>query len=216
MILAFLPAQTAEILEIIATVTFVIYLVLQILHSRYMWYLYIPSCICAAINFFNSATWAFAALNLYYIAMGFVGIINWRKDNDAQVEGSTIPLHKLGWKTLNVSIVICIAGIPALYFLLRWLDDPNPLLDSITTVLSVVGTWWLTRSYIVQWFVWITADIFAIWMNVNLGNKWFVLQFVLCIVSSVIGLIHWHRKGEYVDAEVRGPEYTLKKGKKAS
>lgn len=217
MILAFLPAQTAEILEIVATVTFVIYLILQIFHSRYMWYLYIPSCICAALNFFNSGTWAFAALNLYYIAMGVVGIIQWKKDKDSQqVEGSTIPLHKLGWNTLNISVVISIVGIPALYFLLRWLNDPNPLLDSITTVLSVIGTWWLTRSYIVQWFVWITADIFAIWMNVNLGNKWFVLQFVLCIVSSIIGLYMWHRKGEYIDAHVRGPEYPLKKGKKTT
>lgn len=215
MILAFLPPQTAEILEIVATATFVIYLILQIFHSRYMWYLYIPSCICAAINFFNSATWAFAALNIYYIAMGVVGIINWRKDKDAQVEGSTIPLHKLGWNTLNISIVISIVGVPALYFLLRWLNDPNPLLDSITTVLSVIGTWWLTRSYIVQWFVWITADVFAIWMNVNLGNKWFVLQFILCIVSSIIGLYMWHRRGEYVDAHVRGPEYKLKKRKES-
>lgn len=200
MILAFLSAQTAEVLEIIATVTFVAYLVLQILHSKYMWFLYIPSCVCAALNFFNSATWAFAALNIYYVTMGFVGIMHWRRDSAKVQEApdGAIILNHLPRKILIISAVITAVGIPALYFLLRALADPNPLLDSITTTLSIIGTWWLTRSYIQQWWIWIVADLFAIWMNVNLGNKWFVLQFFLCIISSFIGLWNWNRKGHYV------------------
>ncbi len=198
MILTFLPQQIADILEIVATLTFVAYLVLQIMHSKWMWYLYIPSCICAALNFFNSATWAFAALNVYYIVMGFVGIYNWKKDSAAANETTSgIILNRLPRKTLLVSIAMVAAGIPALYFLLQALNDPNPFLDAITTALSIIGTWWLTKSYIQQWWIWIVADVFAIWMNVNLDNKWFVVQFVLCIISSFIGLWNWNRQGTY-------------------
>jgi nicotinamide mononucleotide transporter len=198
MILAFLPQQIADVLEIVATVTFVAYLVLQIMHSKWMWYLYIPSCICAALNFFNSATWAFAALNVYYIVMGFVGIYNWKKDSAAANEATSgIILNRLPRKTLLVSVAMVAAGIPALYFLLQALNDPNPFLDAITTALSIIGTWWLTKSYIQQWWIWIVADVFAIWMNVNLDNKWFVVQFVLCIISSFIGLWNWNRQGTY-------------------
>jgi nicotinamide mononucleotide transporter len=198
MILAFLPQQIADVLEIVATLTFVAYLVLQIMHSKWMWYLYIPSCICAALNFFNSATWAFAALNVYYIVMGFVGIYNWKKDSAAANEATSgIILNRLPRKTLLVSIAMVAAGIPALYFLLQALNDPNPFLDAITTALSIIGTWWLTKSYIQQWWIWIVADVFAIWMNVNLDNKWFVVQFVLCIISSFIGLWNWNRQGTY-------------------
>ena len=198
MILTFLPQQIADILEIVATLTFIAYLVLQIMHSKWMWYLYIPSCICAALNFFNSATWAFAALNVYYIVMGFVGIYNWKKDSAAANEATSgIILNRLPRKTLLVSIAMVAAGIPALYFLLQALNDPNPFLDAITTALSIIGTWWLTKSYIQQWWIWIVADVFAIWMNVNLDNKWFVVQFVLCIISSFIGLWNWNRQGTY-------------------
>ncbi|MBQ9310502.1 MAG: nicotinamide mononucleotide transporter [Bacteroidales bacterium] len=205
MILTFLTPQAADILEIVATLTFVCYLVLQIMHSKWMWYLYIPSCICAALNFFNSATWAFAALNVYYIVMGFVGIHSWRKDEALKKEGKTeedgsvILLNHLPRKTLIVSTVMVLAGIPALFFLLKALDDPNPFLDAITTALSIIGTWWLTRSYIQQWWIWIVADLFAIWMNVNLDNKWFVVQFILCIISSFIGLWNWKRQGRYIN-----------------
>jgi len=201
MILTFLPQQIADILEIVATVTFVLYLVLQIMHSKWMWYLYIPSCICAALNFFNSATWAFAALNVYYIVMGFVGIYNWKKDsaNANSEAASGIILNRLPKKTFIISVAMVVLGIPALYFLLQALNDPNPFLDAITTALSIVGTWWLTKSYIQQWWIWIVADVFAIWMNVNLDNNWFVIQFVLCIISSFIGLWNWKKNGKYLE-----------------
>lgn len=200
MILTFLSPQVADILEIIATSTFVVYLILQIMHSKWMWYLYIPSCICAALNFFNSATWAFAALNIYYICMGVVGITSWRRDAAANSDNTkSILLNRIPRKVLLISIAFTLAGIPALYFLLQALDDPNALLDAVTTTLSIIGTWWLTRSYLQQWWIWIVADIFAIWMNVNLDNKWFVGQFILCIISSFVGLWNWSRKGKYIN-----------------
>ncbi len=200
MILAFLPQATAEILEIIATVTFIIYLVLQVYHSRYMWLLYIPSCVCAALNFFNSATWAFAALNIYYVVMGVVGIVRWKRDREKyEGHGKAFLLHRLPLKVVIISAAAVVVLCPALYFLLKVLADPNPFLDAITTTLSIIGTVWLTRSYIQQWWIWIVADIFAIWMNVNLGNTWFVIQFAFCIASSFLGLYNWNRRAQYVD-----------------
>ena len=196
----FLSPQIAGILDIVATSLFVICLVLQILHHKFMWYVYIPSCIAAAITFFDSATWAFAALNVYYIVMGFVGIFNWRRDAAAASEHKGfIILGKLTPKVIRISLAITVIGIPALYFILGALDDPNPFLDSITTVMSIVGTWWLTRSIIYQWWIWIFADVFAIWMNINLDKSAFVIQFVLCILSSFIGLYTWSKRGKYIE-----------------
>ena len=104
-----------------------------------MWYVYIPSCLAAAITFFDSATWAFAALNVYYIVMGFVGIFNWRKDAaSAEEHKGFIILNKMSPRILKISIAIAVIGIPALYFILGALDDPNPFLDAFTTVLSII------------------------------------------------------------------------------
>lgn len=195
----FLSPQIAGILDIVATSLFVIYLVLQILHHKFMWYVYIPSCLAAAVTFFDSATWAFAALNVYYIVMGFVGIINWRKDAaSAEEHKGFILLNKMSPKVLKISIAIAVIGIPALYFILDALDDPNPFLDAFTTVLSIIGTWWLTRSIIYQWWIWIIADVFAIWMNINLDKSAFVIQFILCILSSFLGLYIWNKRGKYI------------------
>ena len=195
----FLTPQLAGIFDIVATSLFVIYLVLQVFHHKFMWYVYIPSCVAAAITFFDSATWAFAGLNIYYVIMGFVGIYNWRRDAaSAEEHKGAIILNRLTKKTAIISIALTVVCIPALYFVLLALDDPNPFLDSITTVLSIIGTWWLTKSIIYQWWIWIVADVFAIWMNINLDKSAFVIQFVLCIISSFIGLWMWSRKGKYL------------------
>ena len=203
----FLTDLGAEIISYTSSVLFVIYLVLQIFKHKAMWNVYIPSCFAAIITFLDSATWAFAALNVYYVAMGIVGIKNYRNiaSSAENQDPNRILLNRLPKRDIFIAIGLTLAGIPALYFLLTYLHDHTPLLDAIVTTLSIIGTWWLTKSYIQQWWLWIIADVFAIWMNlilVNLGYKDklpFIVMFVFCIISSIIGLIIWSRKGHYVE-----------------
>ena len=201
----FLTDLGAQILSYTSSALFVVYLVLQIFKHKAMWNVYIPSCFAAIITFLDSATWAFAALNVYYVAMGIVGIRNYRNiaASAKNEDPNRILLNRLKKKDLFIAICLTIAGIPALYFLLTYLQDHTPLLDAIVTTLSIIGTWWLTKSYIQQWWLWIIADVFAIWMNlilVDLGYKDklpFIVMFVFCIISSFIGLYMWNRKGVY-------------------
>ena len=202
----FLTDLGAGILSYISTSLFVVYLILQIFKHRAMWNVYIPSCVTAVITFLDSSTWAFAALNVYYVVMGAVGIMNYRSvaASASKEESNGILLNKLTRKDLFIAIGIVIAGIPLLYFLLGFLKDHTPLLDAIVTTLSIIGTWWLTKSYIQQWWLWIIADVFAIWMNIRLvqlgytDKKPFIVMFVFCIISSFIGLWLWNKKGVYV------------------
>lgn len=202
----FLTDTGAEILSYISTSLFLVYLVLQVLKHKAMWNIYIPSCLAAIVTFLDSCTWAFAALNVYYVIMGAIGIRNYKFISTSAKEEDTksILLRKLTRRDLVIAIAITIIGIPALYFLLDVLNDHTPLLDSVVTALSIIGTWWLTKSYIQQWWLWIVADIFAIWMNiilVDLGytdKKPFIIMFVFCIISSIVGLITWSRRGKYV------------------
>lgn len=206
----FLTDLGAQILSYTSTVLFLVYLVLQIMKHKAMWNIYIPSCFAAIITFLDSNTWAFAALNVYYVVMGAVGIMNYRNiANSAEAKeadtSGKILLKKLPKRDIFIAVAITVLGIPALYFILSACNDHTPLLDAVVTTLSIIGTWWLTKSYIQQWWLWIVADVFAIWMNiilVNLGytdKKPFIIMFVFCIISSVIGLITWGKKGKYVD-----------------
>ncbi|MBO4428013.1 MAG: nicotinamide mononucleotide transporter [Bacteroidales bacterium] len=202
----FLSDLGAEILSYTSTVLFVVYLFLQVIKHRAMWNVYIPSCLAAVVTFLDSNTWAFAALNVYYVIMGAIGIRNYRYVAETAGEDTSgkILLKKLPFRDVLIALGLTIVGIPALYFLLDFLKDHTPLLDSVVTTLSIIGTWWLTKSYIQQWWLWIIADVFAIWMNlilVDLGYKDklpFIVMFVFCIISSCVGLVIWSKKGKYV------------------
>ena len=198
-----------QFLQIFTLVTGAIYLIMQILQNKYMWYVYIPSCAAQACVYLMQSTWAFFALNLYYIVMCFVGIYNWKKDAaELKAEGkekkkdSTIHLNRFTHKELWISAAIVAIGIPGIYFAMKALGDPNPLLDSFTTTLSIIATWWLTRSHIQQWFMWIIADIFAIGLNISLGNWWFVALYSFYILSSFFGVWNWYKNGVYLAEQV--------------
>ena len=47
---------------------------------------------------------------------------------------------------------------------LRSVGDASPLLDALTTVLSVEAQYLMTRKVIEHWLVWMAADVIYIWL----------------------------------------------------
>lgn len=185
-----------QAIEIFALVTGVAYVVLEILQKNSMWVVGILTGAACAYSFAIRHNWGMMGLNIYYIVMSVIGLIQWRRDG-ARVGEGKIHIRPLPAKTALWSAVGFVVGSLVLIGVFRALGDGMSVLDATATVLSVIATWWLTRSYIQQWWIWIIADVFAIWMNVNLDKSAFVIQFVLCIISSFIGLYTWGRMGKY-------------------
>jgi len=185
-----------EILQIFATVTGIIYLILQILHSRYMWYVYVPSCAALAACMFHQHTWAFFALNVYFVIMGCIGAYNWKKDESGNDSGKIV-INRLQRSEVLLALGILAVCIPLLAFVMTKTGDPHPWLDAVSTSLAIIGTWWLAKSHIEQWLVWLAADCFIITMQILLGNYYLVLMYAFYIISSIIGLWNWKRKGTY-------------------
>jgi len=127
-----------EILKILATVTGMAYLVMQIFKDRYMWYVYIPSCAMLAIVMFHQKAWAFFALNVYFVIMGFRGLYLWRKEkpssNAAASSGNRIssafnqPIHvsRITPAILWTGVGIVALASPFLAHLLSKMGDPIP------------------------------------------------------------------------------------------
>ena len=82
--------------------------------------------------------------------------------------------------------------------LLRAAGDSVPQLDGIATVLSVIATWWLVKSYLQQWLLWIVADVFTTTLCILTGQYWMALLYVAYILSAIYGYFHWKKNGELV------------------
>ena len=208
-------------LQIFTLVTGVLYMILEIRQKNFMWVVGIATSLAAMWVFFRQGLYASFGLNTYYFITAFIGLWHWRRDKKAaavmpsstavmssEVETSlhdTIILNRLPWKTVLVSGVVMIGGTFLLSWGMTWLHDaglmdenPMSLLDSAVTALSVVATWWLVRSYLEQWWLWIVADLMSTILCAMQGMWWMALLYLLYAASAVYGLRYWKMRGTYL------------------
>ena len=189
--------QVIQAIEIFALVTGIVYVVLEILQKNAMWVIGILTGAACAFEFAVTHVWASMGLNLYYVAMSVVGLIQWRKAS-GQVEEGDIHLRKVSLKAGILSAVLFTAGTAVMIPVLKATGDPAPILDAIAVMLSVVGTWWLAQSHLEQWFIWIVADVLTTTLCLTTGQYWMAVLYLVYIGSAVYGYIHWKSRGKYV------------------
>lgn len=210
-----------DFLGIFTLVTGVLFLILEIRQSNWMWAFQLLSAAAAMVSFFMGGLYASSALNLYYVVMAFVGFRQWRRDEGRLREaveshsaqgcderreclsegngGNELHLRRLGWKTLVLSTLLMIADTSVLFFLLRFLGDSKSVADAGATVLSAIATWWLAKSYPQQWLLWIVADAVSAWICWEQGMMSMAVLYIIYAISAIYGYIHWTRKGRYID-----------------
>lgn len=183
-----------NIIEIFTLVTGLVFIVMQILQHKYMWYMNIVTAAGALVIALISKFWANAALQAYFIVMAIVGIVKWKRLREGEKD-EYIHVVEMPKKILGVSAAITVLGGALLYFILLRTNDPNPVADALTFILSIVAAWWLARSYIEEWLLWMVADGVAIWLYASQSHWGMVALYAGYIISSVIGLIHWKKNG---------------------
>ena len=190
-----------QAIEIFALVTGVLYVVLEILQKNSMWVLGILTGAACAFSFAVTHVWASMGLNIYYVVMSIIGLIQWRKAS-AQVGEGEIHLSRLPRTVALWSAALFVLGSLVLMQVLRATGDPAPGMDAVAVTLSVIATWWLAQSYLQQWLLWIVADIVTTTICLTTGQYWMAVLYTAYIASAVYGYFHWKRKGKYVSLQV--------------
>lgn len=92
----------------------------------------------------------FAALSLY----GWWGWLRGVRD-----EGAVQIVQPARATVLRGVALSLAAGLLMGAALFRWTDDPNPVLDALLSVFSVLGQIWMARRYLACWVVWVAVDV---------------------------------------------------------
>jgi len=186
-----------QAVEIFATVTGVAYVVLEVLQKNAMWVVGILTGLACAVSFGAQHVWASMGLNIYYMAMSVYGLVAWRKAGRQAGEG-VIHLRKPAAWVMPVSAAAFVAGSLLLTLVLRTAGDAAPVLDASATMLSVIATWWLAQSYLMQWMLWVVADLLSVTLCISTGQYWMAALYAVYVASAVYGYFHWKQKGHYV------------------
>ena len=189
--------QVIQAIEVFALVTGVAYAVLEILQKNSMWVVGILTSTACAFSFGVQHVWASMGLNIYYLVMSVVGLVQWRKAGQQVGEGE-IHLQEIPRKVQIISALLFVAGSVLLIQVLRAAGDAEPRLDAVATVLSVIATWWLAQSYLQQWLLWIVADIITTTLCIVTGQYWLAALYLTYICGAVYGYSHWKSRGKYL------------------
>ena len=189
--------------EIFALVSGVIYVILEIRQKNFMWVLGILTSLASMWMFYSKGAYASFILNVYYFVTAFIGLWQWRQDKAVVDDG--IHIRRMNVKTAVAGLLS--AGVLT-FALSRGMDhlhacgilkeNPMSLLDASIAALSAVATWWLVRSYLEQWWLWIASNLLSIVLCAMFGMWWMMLLYVAYVVSSVIGLRYWKKHGVFI------------------
>ena len=192
-------------MQIFTLVTGVIYIILEIRQKNFMWVVGIATSIAAMWVFFRQGLYASFGLNTYYLITSFIGLWQWRRDKirlvsnaPAEQADDVIHLNRLTPAVIIMSAVVAVAGTVSLAWLMELVENPMSYLDATVTVMSAIATWWLVKSYIQQWWLWIAADMLSTILCATQGMWWMTALYAAYTLSAIIGYNHWKRKGQYV------------------
>jgi nicotinamide mononucleotide transporter len=142
-----------------------------------------------AILFANAGLYADSALQLVYIGLAVVGWYWWLKGGP-QRTGVVIS------EPTALQLIACIAAVAVItaaiqFGLHRWTNSTVAGWDALTTALSLVAQFMLSRKWIANWYFWIAADVVYIPLYAHKELWLTAILYAVFLVMCVIGLIQW-------------------------
>jgi nicotinamide mononucleotide transporter len=183
-------------IELLATVTGILYILFTIREKILLWLFGIVSSALFVWVFFKSSIYAYSFLYIYYVIMGFYGWYNWSHPPDPK-EGSSnhLSVHKASSAGLIICIAVSLLFAFPVYLLLRKFSDSDVAwLDALLSSSGMVATWMLTQKMIEQWIFWIAIDLLSCSLMIYKGLYPSSLLFAAYALLALKGYIEWKKR----------------------
>ena len=198
-------------IELAASLFGLVYVVFEVLQKNFMWYLWVLTSITFGIVYYYSHIYAYMGLQIYYVAMGIYGIYSWRRAKAlakrAAAQPATQPgelrsedadilvVRKMSREVAILSTLFSIIVFFILTYILKCTEDPNPWLDSFCSVISMLATFWLSRQYLQNWYLWIVCNVASTILSLSVEQYYAALLYFIMIGMAIWGLWHWNKNG---------------------
>ena len=188
-------AQAAALswVDWVVATTALIYVVLAAREQAWCWFWGIISCSLwayASFAFYN--LYLDALLQLFYVAMAFIGLYQWKYGGQA---GEGLPVSRL---SARQHLYILAGGTVATLLFGYFFDEYTPAAgtywDAFTTVFSIIATLILVRKVLDNWAYWIVTDLIYVGLYYSRGAYLFALVMVVYVVIAAFALVSWTRQ----------------------
>ncbi|MEM0955305.1 MAG: nicotinamide riboside transporter PnuC [Pseudomonadota bacterium] len=180
------------LLEALAVVLGIVYLVLAMRENSRCWYAAFLSTLIFLFLFWDVSLLMESALQVYYLIMAVYGWWQWRQPE--REGGNTGPLwisrRTLRWHALAISGVL-LASVVSGTLLADYTGAALPYLDSFTTWGAVLTTWMVARKILENWLYWMVVDGISIFLYLDRELYFTAALFAAYLVIVTVGFFSW-------------------------
>jgi nicotinamide mononucleotide transporter len=183
-------------IELIGAILGLLYILFSIRQHILTWATGLLTSVLYIIVFFQSGFYADMGLQVYYVFISIYGWYFWLKGEKKAARNSEqqVPVTRIKkWVLVKSAIVTLLIFLFLIFILKRFTDSTVPVMDSLTTALSITATWMLAKKYIEHWLIWIFVDFFSAGLYVY-KNLWpTVVLFIVYAVMAIVGYLEWKK-----------------------
>lgn len=178
-------------IEIAAVIFGIISVYLSVRQNIWSWATGIVNVTLYVFVFYGVKLYADMGLQVVYIGLSFYGWYNWLYGGKDQTQ---LRVSKTT-RTVGALLLIIVVGGSLLLgqLLYRGTDASLPFLDSMTTTVSLVAQWMMTRKLLESWLVWIAVDVVYVGMFIYKELFLTASLYAVFLLLAVKGFYDWKK-----------------------
>ena len=174
------------IIESIAVFSSILYVILVAKQDIWCWAAAGISVILYIYICFTAQLYPETGLQIFYLMMAFYGYYNWNKNEE--------PLQITQWtigKHLSLILVGAIIAFLVGFYFTTYTDSKMLIVDSFTTVFSIIATYMVTKKILENWLYWIVIDAVSVYLYFSRDLHLTSLLFIAYTIIAVAGYFAW-------------------------
>ena len=180
-------------IEVIGAAIGLAYIISEYRADRWFWPLSLLMSVFYIVIDFTSGIYANGAICCYNFVMSVYGLLVWRgivQSNDrTERPVSSCPVRFLPWIIAVVAVLSVV-----LWWVLRTLGESQyPVLDGVSSALSIMAMWMLSQKYWQQWILWLIVEPIMITLFWLTGNYASAVLYVVFEAFCIMGIVRWRR-----------------------
>ena len=187
------------IIEIIAVISAILYLLLAAKEDVKCWYAAIISSLLYFFIMYDAGLIMEAYLQVFYIIMALYGLFQWK--NLIQINSTNrIRTWSNVQHFITISSVIILAILTG-FILTKYTNAALPFLDAFTSWGAIITTYMVAKKILENWIYWFVIDAISIYLFLSRGLYLTSILFLVYLIIICFGYIAWRKK--YLESSVQ-------------
>ena len=177
-----------SIIESIAVFFSILYVLLAAKESIWCWVAAAISVVLYIYICYNAQLYPETGLQIFYFIMAIIGYYMWNKQGKEKIK------H---WSEIKHLLIILSGAILTFFmgfYFSTYTNSQLPIIDSFTTVFSIIATYMVIKKVVGNWLYWIVIDAVSVYLYFSRDLHLTSLLFIAYTFIAIFGYFAWMKK----------------------